>query len=116
MRPALLLQFGIAFVIYRLQPLVAGLFAGHFHGNVAEPAAGLGTVPVLDLRRNHNDRAGREAYGFLAFLLVPALACGANKNLPAARFGMVDMPIVAAARLKGDVCQAWREGSDKNFR
>ena len=69
MRPALLLQFGIAFVIYRLQPLVAGLFAGHFHGNVAEPAVGLGTVPVLDVGRDGDHGAGGQADGRFAFFL-----------------------------------------------
>lgn len=50
-RPAFLMQFGIAFVVYRLKPLVAGLFARHFHGNVAEPAARPSPGSKKQLRR-----------------------------------------------------------------
>ena len=104
-RPAFLLQFGIVFVVYCLQPLVAGLFAGHFHGNVAKPAVRLGTVPVLHLRRNDNDRSRGEAYCIFPFFLIPAFARGAAEDLPAAGFRVMDVPVVAAARFKGDVCQ-----------
>ena len=41
-------QFGVLFVGNGLTPFVAAIFAGNFHSNVAEPAVGLGTVPVLD--------------------------------------------------------------------
>ena len=65
-------------------------------------------MPVLDLCRDGDDRAGRQADGGFALLLIPALACSADQNLAAAAFGVVDVPVVAAARLEGDVGQKHR--------
>ena len=39
----------------------------------------------------------------LALLLIPALTGGTQQQLSAALGGMVDVPVVAAARRKGDV-------------
>lgn len=70
---------------------------------MGKPAVRLGAVPVLYLRRDDNDRAGRQANSILAFFLIPALAGCADQDLPAAALGMMDMPVVAASRFKGDV-------------
>ena len=53
-----------------------------------------------------------------ALLLIPALAGGADQQLTAAAFGVVDMPVVPAARLKGDIGQEHRalSGSVSGFR
>ncbi len=72
---------------------------------MTEPAAGLCTVPVLDVCGNGDDIAGHEALGRLALLLIPALAVDADEDLPAAALGMVYVPVIAAARLEGDVCE-----------
>ena len=98
-------QFGVLFVGNGLAPFVAAIFAGNFHSNVAEPAVGLGTVPVLDVGRDGDHGAGGQADGRFAFFLVPAFACGANQQLAAALGRVVDMPVVAAAGLKGNVGQ-----------
>ena len=98
-------QFGVLFVGNGLTPFVAAIFAGNFHSNVAEPAVGLGTVPVLDVGRDGDHGAGGQADSGFAFFLVPAFACGANQQLAAALGGVVDVPVVAAAGLKGNVAK-----------
>ena len=92
-------------VAHRLAPLVGARLAGHLDGNVAEPAVPLGAVPVLDLRRDDDDSAGLQADRLFALLLVPALAGGADQQLPAARPGVVDVPVVPAPGLEGDIGQ-----------
>ena len=64
-----MLQFGVLFIGDRLQPLVAAALAGDLHGDVAEPAVGLGTVPVLDVGRDGDHGAGGQADGRFAFFL-----------------------------------------------
>ena len=59
-------QFGVLFVGNGLTPFVAAIFAGNFHSNVAEPAVGLGTVPVLDVGRDGDHGAGGQADGRFA--------------------------------------------------
>ena len=62
-------QFGVLFVGNGLTPFVAAIFAGNFHSNVAEPAVGLGTVPVLDVGRDGDHGAGGQADGRFALFL-----------------------------------------------
>lgn len=88
---------------YRLAPLVLAILAGNLHGDMAEPAVLLRSVPVLDVGGDHHNTALVQADGGLAFLLVPALASRANQELTAPFVRMVDMPVVAASRLKGHV-------------
>ena len=98
-----ILQRVILCVADRLAPLVAAVLAGNLNGDMAEPAVGLRTVPVLDIRRNGDDIADAQTLRGLALLLIPALAGGTQQQLSAALGGMVDVPVVAAARRKGDV-------------
>ena len=97
------LQLPIRLIRDRLAPFVLAVFAGDFNGDVAEPAVGLSAVPVLDVGGDHDDAALLQADGGLALFLIPALACGADQQLAAALGGVVDVPVVAAARLKGNV-------------
>ena len=62
-------QFGVLFIGNGLAPFVAAIFAGNFHSNVAEPAVGLGTVPVLDVGRDGDHGAGGQADSGFAFFL-----------------------------------------------
>ena len=62
-------QFGVLFVGNGLTPFVAAIFAGNFHSNVAEPAVGLRTVPVLDVGRDGDHGAGGQADGRFALFL-----------------------------------------------
>ena len=88
---------------YRLAPLVLAILAGNLHGDMAEPAVLLRSVPVLDVGGDHHDAALVQADGGLAFLLVPALASRAEQELTASFVRVVDMPVVAASRLEGHV-------------
>ena len=100
------LQLLIAFFRHRLAPLVRGAFAGHFHCQMREPAIGCSTVSVLDLRGNVHHIARMQLLRRFAPFLIVAPACHADKDLPTALCGMVDVPVVPAARFKGDVVNA----------
>ena len=99
-------QLLIGFFRHRLAPLVRGVFAGHFHCQMREPAIGCSTVPVLDLRGNVHHIARMQLQRRFAPFLIVAPACHADKDLSATLCGMVDVPVVPAARLKGDVVNA----------
>ena len=103
--PECIFESGIFLVGNRLAPFVAGILAGNLHGNVAEPRIGLRPMPVLDICRNGDDRTRRQGDGLFALLLIPALARGADQQLPAAFGGMVDVPVVPASRLEGHIGQ-----------
>ena len=103
-----ILQRVILCVADRLAPLVAAVLAGNLNGDMAEPAVGLRTVPVLDIRRNGDDIADAQTLRGLALLLIPALAVNTDEQLSAAALRVVDVPVVAAARLKGDVREKHR--------
>ena len=60
-------------------------------------------MPVLDASGDDDDRARLKGDGVFAPLLVPALARGADEHLAATLVSGVDVPVVAAARLEGDV-------------
>ena len=96
-------QLLIGFFRHRLAPLVRGALTGHFHCQMREPAIGCSTVPVLDLRGNVHHIARMQLQRSFAPFLIVAPACHADKDLPATLCGMVDVPVVPAARLKGDV-------------
>ena len=62
-------------------------------------------MPMLHALRNDHNGSGRQTLRFFTFFLIPSLTGGANQDLTAAGLGMVDMPVVAAARFKGYVGQ-----------
>ena len=67
-----------------------------------------GTNPqreMLDFGRNGNDRAGSQRHRCFPCLLIPSLTGGADQQLAAAFFRVVDMPVIPASRLKSDICQ-----------
>ena len=82
----------------RLQPLAAGVFAGYFHGQMAEPAVLRRAVPVLHARGDVHHITGRERLRALSPRLIPAAPGDAQENLSAALVGAVNMPVVAASR------------------
>lgn len=113
-------QLLIGFFRHRLAPLVRGAFAGYFHCQMREPAIGCSTVPVFDLRGNIHHIARMQLLRRFAPFLIVAPACHADKDLPATLCGMMDVPVVPAARLKGDVVNAnlcgGQGGPDSFFR
>lgn len=68
---------------------------------MGEPAVGCGAVPVLYLGRDVDHVARMQLPGLLAPLLIPAPPCHTDEDLSAALAGMVNVPVVAAARLEG---------------
>ena len=60
---------------------------------------------MLDFGRDGNDRAGSQRHRRFPRLLIPPLTGGADQQLAAAFFRVVDMPVIPAPRLKGDICQ-----------
>lgn len=86
-------------------PFVGGILAGDFDGDVRKPAISFRPVPMLDVRGDDDHVARFQAARRLAPFPVPALARNAKEDLPAALRGMMGMPVVAAGRLKRDVCK-----------
>ena len=70
---------------------------------MGEPAVSFGSVPVLYFRRDRDDSPRLQAHRLFPLFLIPAAPGCADQDLSAAGFGMVNMPVVAAARLEGDV-------------
>ncbi len=62
-------------------------------------------MPVLDVGGDMDYGAGEYLYRGLAFFLIPATAGYSYEHLAAACVGFVDMPVVAASRLKRDLCE-----------
>ena len=79
---------------------------------MGEPAVRRGAVPVLHLSGDVHHVAGLQRPGGLALLLIPAAAGHADQNLAAAALCVVDVPVVAAARLEGDVAHPHLAGGE----
>ena len=65
-----------------------------------EPRIFGGTVPVLHFGRDGDDGAGSHLLRFFAPFLIPAATGDADEHL---YLLVVNMPVIAAARLEGDV-------------
>ena len=66
-----------------------------------EPAVRCGAVPVLHAGGDVDTVARSHLHGVFAPLLVIAPAGHTDEDLSAAFVGVVDVPIIAASRLKG---------------
>lgn len=89
--------------IDRFQPFGRGFFTGTFHRQMAEPAVRLRAVPMLDVGRNRHHISWLQAAGRLVLFLIPALTVYADEQPTAAVLCTMDVPVVAAAGLKGYV-------------
>ena len=67
---------------------------------MSEPTVCCGAVPELDISWNMNDSAGQYLYSRFAFFLIPATSGYSDKHLTATFCCVVNMPVIAAARLK----------------
>ena len=103
--PCSLFQFLIFFFTHWFTPLTAAVFSGYFHSQMGEPAVRRSAVPVLYTGHNVDHIAGVQLLRLFAPFLIVAPACHADEDLPAALARLVDMPVVAAAGLKGNVGQ-----------
>ena len=92
------------FIIHRLQPLVGSTFLDVLViGQMLHPAIGGGSVPVLHPFGDGNYNTRFQFHGLFAPFLIPAAAGHANQYLDLL---VVDMPVVAAAELEGDIVDA----------
>ena len=101
----MLLKCVIFLVRHGLLPFVGGILAGDFDGDVRKPAISFRPVPMLDVRGDDDHVTRFQAARRLAPFLIPAFSRNAKEDLPAALRGMMGMPVVAAGRLKRDVCK-----------
>ena len=62
-------------------------------------------MPVPDVRRDHDHFSRLKTDRGLSFFLIPAFACRTDQQLSAAACGVMNMPVVAAPRLKRNVGQ-----------
>ena len=60
-------------------------------------------MPMLHANRNVYAVTRLHRNRFLAPFLIPSSAPDTDQNLAAAAFGMMDMPVVLTARLKGNI-------------
>ena len=101
-----LFQRVILLIADRLQPLVAVARLGvGMVGEVLHPAVLGGAVPVLHTLGNGDDGAGDQRNGFLAPFLIPTATAHTDQHLNGT---VVNMPVVAAARLEADVAETTR--------
>ena len=70
---------------------------------MGEPAVRCCAVPMLDTGRNVYHIARQHLHSGLAPFLIKAASGNADQELPAAGFCVMDMPVVAASRLKGHI-------------
>lgn len=72
-------------------------------------------MPVLRADRDANHHSRLQTDGILALCLVPAASCCAQQDLVASTAGAVmDVPIVATARLEGDVADGNAPRSERS--
>ena len=99
----MLFNLVILLIAHSLQPLVGGVLARYFKGEVGKTAVFCGTMPMLHVGRNMDDCAWENLLRRLAFFLIPTASGNTHKHLPSAICGVMYVPIVAAARLEGDI-------------
>ena len=97
-------QPAVLLVGHRLQPFVGSVLSGYFHRDVRKPRVLFRAVPVLDFGGDLHHVAGFQRTRSLAPLLIPPLSGCAQQQLSAALRRVMDVPVVAAARLERDVC------------
>ncbi len=100
---SLLFQASVLCFVHRLQPFVRAVFSRHLNGKMAEPAIRRRAVPVLYACGNVDAVAGAHFHRLPAPLLIISPSADTDEDLPAALVGMVHMPVVPAARFKGDI-------------
>ena len=99
----MLFNLVILLIAHSLLPLVGGVLARYFKGEVGKPAVFCSSVPMLHVGRNMDDCAWENLLCRLAFFLIPAASSYAYQHLPAALCGVVYVPVVTATWLEGNI-------------
>ena len=60
-------------------------------------------MPVFYIGGDMDYCAGKNLYSRFPFLLIPSATCDTNKHLTTPLFSLVNVPVVAASRLKCDI-------------
>ena len=77
---------------------------------MAEPGIGLGAMPMLYIGGDGDHHAWTKADGLFSVFLRPTFSGRTDEDLPSAAIGAVDMPMIAAARLKRHIGKKNRAG------
>lgn len=93
----------IGSVIHRLQPFIRAVPARNLNCQMGKPAIRCGSMPMLYARRNIHHITGVKLLGFLSPLLIVSPSAYTYQNLPAAGGCMMNMPVIPASRLKGNI-------------
>src|SRR5574344_2377497 len=70
---------------------------------MSKPTVGSGSMPMLHTGRNVDDCPWENLLCRLSPFLIPATTGHTDKHLSSALGGMMDVPVVAAARFEGDI-------------
>ena len=89
--------------LHRFKPFIMAIDSRHLEGKVGEPFVLACPMPMFDSRGDVDDIARMEFPGWLSPFLVIALPIGHEQYLPPAFLGSMDVPVVSAPRLEGDV-------------
>ena len=100
---SLLFEISILLIIDRLAPFGFGTLSGDLLSDMLEPAVLCRPVPVLDVCRNIDHIPGMQLSRFFAPLLIPAASIDADQQLSAALVSVMNVPVVAAARLESHI-------------
>ena len=103
----ILFQFIVYFIRYRFAPFVFAVFSRNFHCNMGKPAIFFRSMPVLYLCRNSDHRTRCQADRLFSLFLVPSLTCCTDQKLSATFCRMMNMPVIAAPRLKRNICHKY---------
>ena len=85
------------------EPFIAGLFSGNFDRQMGEPGIRSGAVPVFHPGRDIDDGSGRHQDRIFAPFLIITASADADEHLPASAFRQMNVPVIAASGLKGDI-------------
>ena len=99
----MLFNLVILLIAHSLQPLVGGVLARYFKGEMGKPAVFRSTMPMLYVGWNMDDGAWENLLCRLAFFLIPAASGYTYQHLPAALCGVVYVPVVTATWLEGNI-------------
>ena len=101
---SMLFQFPVFLIRNRLKPLIGRSFSRHFEGKMLEPGIRSRAVPVFYFRRDVYNISGFQLLCLFApFLIIAPSACY-KEDLTAF---VMDMPVIAAARLESHVADAY---------
>ena len=77
---------------------------------MSKPTVSSSTVPVLHVGGNVDNSAGQNLHSGFPLFLIPSSAGNTHEHLSTSFRGLVDMPVVAASRLKSHIGKGYLPG------